>query len=93
MLTARIDVTKIDKTKLYKGEKGTYLDLVFIPTPDNKYGHDYMIAQSLPKEDRESGDRGAILGNGKYLRAKPEKKEEDFNPLHTDGKPEDDLPF
>ena len=92
MLTGRIDVTKIDKSKLYKGEKGTYLDLVFIPTPDNKFGHDYMIAQSLPKEDRESGDRGAILGNGKYLKA---KKEEDFNPLNKqeDAGEEDGLPF
>lgn len=26
-LSVRIDVTKIDKSRLYKGAKGTYLDL------------------------------------------------------------------
>ena len=32
IITARIDVQKIDKSRLYKGKKGTYLDIVLIPT-------------------------------------------------------------
>jgi len=34
-LSVRIDVTKIDKERLYKGEKGTYLDLTtFVDTAE-----------------------------------------------------------
>ena len=31
MIKANINVTKIDKSHLHKGEKGTYLGLTFIP--------------------------------------------------------------
>ncbi len=54
----------IDKGKLFKGAKGTYLDIVLIPTPNGKFG-DFMILQSVTKEERESGIKGAILGNAK----------------------------
>ncbi len=66
MLTGKIDVTKIEKARLFKGEKGTYLDIVLIETPQSQYG-DYMIVQSVTKEEREAGKRGAILGNAKVL--------------------------
>ena len=64
MILAKINVEKIDKTKLFKGEKGTYLDLVIIPTPNSKYG-DYMIKQSQTKEERDAGAESIILGDGK----------------------------
>lgn len=64
MITGKIDVTKIDKDRLFKGEKGTYLDIVLIETPKSEYG-DYMIVQSVTKEEREAGQRGEILGNAK----------------------------
>ena len=44
-VSLRIDVTKIDKEKLYKGAKGTYLDVTtFIDTdtPD-QYGNNGMV--------------------------------------------------
>ena len=66
MITAKLDVTKIDKSKLFKGERGTYLDIVLIDTPNSDYG-DYMIVQSATKEEREAGKKGAILGNGKII--------------------------
>ena len=65
MITVKIDVTKIDKTKLFKGQKGTYLDIVLIETPDNQYGDSHMAVQGLPKADRDAGQKGAILGNAK----------------------------
>lgn len=64
IITAKINVTAIDKAKLFNGEKGTYLDIVLIPTPEGKYG-DYMVVQSVTKEEREAGIKGAILGNAK----------------------------
>lgn len=71
MITAKIDVTKIDKSKLFKGEKGTYLDICLIETPNNAYGDDYMVTQGVSKEDRDKGVKGAILGNAKIRGSKP----------------------
>lgn len=59
MITGKIDVTKIVKDKLYKGEKGIYLNIVLIETPNNQYG-DYMIKQEGSREDDMP-----ILGNAK----------------------------
>jgi len=74
MILAKIDVTKIDKARLFKGEKGTYLDLVLIETPGGQYG-DYMIKQSVTKEEREARKEMPILGNGKIVGgAKPAPK-------------------
>ena len=64
MIKASIDVTKIDKSKLYEGKKGKYLNIVLIETPSSEYG-DFMIVQDVSKEEREAGEKGAILGNAK----------------------------
>lgn len=64
MISIMINVDKINKDKLYKGEKGTYLNAVLIPTPNSQYG-DYMVVESISKEEREAGGKGVILGNGK----------------------------
>ena len=65
----KIDVTKIDKNLLFKSEKtgAKYLDIALIETPNSQYGHTHMIVQSLPKERRDAGERGPILGNCKEL--------------------------
>ena len=87
--TAKIDVTKIDKSRLYKGQKGTYLDIVLIPTPQSEYG-DFMIVQQVSKEERDKGIKGEILGNGKVMgESKPEPKSEQ----HQTSAPQDDLPW
>ena len=67
MYGIKIKVADIDKTALYEGQNGKYLDLVMIPTPNNKYGSTHMVVQSLPKERRDQGERGPILGNAKVL--------------------------
>lgn len=97
MISVRVDVTKIDKAKLYKGAKGTYLDIVLMPSRDSKFGDDFMVVQSISKEDRAAGQRGAILGNAKFLRQKQptqRKAAPASEPLAGDGPPEaDDVPF
>ena len=64
-ISASIDVSKIDKAKLIKGEKGTYLNITTFVDLDEKdqYDNNGMITQSTTKEEREAGDRGVILGN------------------------------
>ena len=69
MITAKLNVTLIQKERLYQGEKGKYLDIVLIDTPNGKYG-DYMVVQAVSKEEREKGVKGPILGNGKTVGAK-----------------------
>jgi len=68
-LTISIDVTKIDKTRLFKGKKGVYMDLTtFIDTknPDQYEQHGF-ISQSSSKEEREQGIKTPILGNCKVF--------------------------
>lgn len=69
MQRLRIDVTKIDKTALYKGVKGTYLDITLLDNRDgtDQYGNDGMIVQDIGKERREAGEKGTILGNWKHV--------------------------
>lgn len=68
-LSVRIDVTKIDKERLYKGEKGTYLDLTtFVDTAEqDQYENNGFISQSVDKEEREKGVQTPILGNVKVF--------------------------
>jgi hypothetical protein len=68
MIKLKIDVTKIDKSRLYKGAKGTYLDLVVYENeqPDN-YGNDYSVKQDCTKEDRDAGVKMSYIGNGKRI--------------------------
>lgn len=67
MITLKIDCTKIEKARLFPGKDGAmYLDCILIATPDNKW-NDYMVVQSVTKEERLAGVRGAILGNAKHL--------------------------
>ena len=70
MIRCKIDVNKIDRGKLFKGEKGLYLDIVLIESTNSQYGDDYMIVQDVTKEEREAGVKGAILGNAKIVARK-----------------------
>lgn len=68
VIVAKLDVTKVDKARLFAGKNGAkYLDIVLIPSANDRYGNDYMVTQSVSKEEREKGVKGAILGNAKIL--------------------------
>ena len=98
-ITLSINVSKIDKEKLFKGKQGSYLDAqVFIDiTGADEYGNSGMITQAVSKEEREQGIKGAILGNVKVfwreasnqqsVASNPPKPQQKANPV------EDDIPF
>lgn len=66
VISLKIDVSKIEKDRLYQGKKGTYLDAVcFYDDEKDQYGNNGMIVQSVSKEERENGVQGPILGNAK----------------------------
>jgi len=90
ILRLKIDVTKIDKARLFKGEKGTYLDCTLLYNEaTDQYGNNGMITQDVSKEDRDAGNKGAILGNAK------EFKRQGSAPAQTSNakQEEPDLPF
>ena len=68
-VSLKIDVKKIEKARLYEGQKGTYLDAtVFIDLDQaDEYGNHGMITQDVSKDERAQNVKGAILGNVKVF--------------------------
>jgi len=68
-LSIKLNVSKIDKSRLFKGEKGTYLDLTtFIDLEElDQYGNNGFISQSVNKEERDAKVQTPILGNVKVF--------------------------
>lgn len=75
MIKLKIDVTKIDKARLFKGAKGTYLNLVVYEndTPD-QFGNDFSVKQECTKEEREAGVKMPYIGNGEHIGQKSQPK-------------------
>lgn len=89
ILRLSIDVSKIDKSKLYQGKKGTYLNCAVLLRETDQFGNDGMIVQDVTKEEREKGIKGAILGNGKWAGQRP-TGQQIANDLDDDN---DEIPF
>ena len=68
LLSVSIDVTKINKSELITGEKGTYLNLTISLNDDiDKFGNTVSAWQSQTKEQREAKVNRTFLGNGKVI--------------------------
>ena len=76
----KIDVSKIDKSLLYKGAKGIYLDAtVFVDLDEeDKYGNSGMITQDESKQNREAGHNGPILGNCKIFWKEQQQQQKSY---------------
>ena len=68
-ISMSIDVTKIDKTRLFVGKKGTYLSLTTFVDLDkfDQYGNAGFVTEEQTKEERESKSQLPILGNIKIF--------------------------
>ena len=92
LITAKIDVKKIVKSKLFTGSKGTYLDLsIWINDKPDQYGNDVSIEQRT-----EKGTAKIYLGNGKTYKPKDDKQSEQPNEpqrITAHNEQPDDLPF
>lgn len=80
IIRVQINVDQIKKEHLYQGQKGTYLNVALVNTPDSTYGQDYMVTQDIPRELRDAGHKSPILGNAKALYL------EDGKPANDEGK-------
>ena len=68
-ISLKIDVSKIDKNRIFVGQKGKYIDLTAFVDLDelDQYGNSGMITQDVTKEEKNAGTKGPILGNSKVF--------------------------
>ena len=96
IIKCKINVTKIEKARLFAGNSGTYLDCTLLENKNgtDQYGNDGMIVQDVSKQDRDNGVKGAIIGNFKILKPAGAKPAPAATKPAPDGPPEsDDVPF
>lgn len=92
MIKVKIDLKKLDKELFFNADSGAvYADLVLIETPNSKFS-DYMLVQDLPKERREAGEKGPIVGNASRLMPKSDPQASAADAAPGPGT-KDDLPF
>ena len=95
----KLDVTKIDKARLFKGAKGVYLDATVFVNIDEKdqYDNNGMITQDVSKQDKDSGVKGNILGNVQVFWRDDAAPQQQQAPQQSQADPlddfDDDLPF
>ena len=88
LITASINLDKIDKSKIVKGEKGNYLNLtMWLNEEADQFGNHVSLQQSLSKEEREAKADKIFLGNGKKYDAKGS------NSSSSSSSSKSDLPF
>ena len=68
-LSLKINVSMIEKARLFEGKKGKYLDAtIFVDLDElDQFGNSGMITQDVTKAEKDAGTRGPILGNGKIF--------------------------
>ena len=68
LFSASLDVSKISKDKLVKGDKGNYLNItISINDEADKYGNVLTITESQTQEEREAKSNRNYLANGKLV--------------------------
>lgn len=72
MIKVKLNCSKLDKARFFKGEKGTYADLVLIDYKDGpKYDNDGFVKQDCTKDEREAKVEMPIIGSFRYIGGKP----------------------
>ena len=98
-VSLKIDLNKVDRNKTFKGKNGAeYLDVTAFINLDeeDQYGNNGMLTQSVNKEDKQAGIKGAILGNSKVFwsstpKEQPAPPAPDFS--QAGGDPSSETPF
>ena len=91
----KIDVTKIDKYRLYKGSKGTYLDCTAFINIDEKdqYENNGFISQDVSKEEKDNGVKGKILGNVRVFWNNEQSQQQNYQQDNTPEPEDSKIPF
>lgn len=63
IITAKINLRAVQDEHVYQGEKGDWLDIVLIPTPNSEWST-HLIVQDTGEANRLSRNERPIIGNG-----------------------------
>lgn len=90
LITASINVSKIQKSMLITGQKGTYLNLtIWVNDEPDQFGNDVSIEQKTDKDQPK-----IYLGNGKTYKPKSQPQAQNEPPDGDDvNGGSDTLPF
>jgi hypothetical protein len=97
LITASINLSKIDKSKIIEGKKGQYLPITISLNDDlDQFGNQGNMTISQSKEERDSKADKSYLGNVKVIWTNGDNvssapRDESQNKTNTPVK--DDLPF
>lgn len=83
LINIKLNLSKIDKESLFKGEKGVYLDLMMsLTTKPDKFGNNASLWQGQTIEERNEKKEKKYLGTGKIIWSNsPSDNERDLNNL------------
>jgi hypothetical protein len=98
-ISIKIDVTKLDKTAFYKGEKGTYCTLVVWPNKngEDQYGNYAGVKQDKGKDRRD--EPSVFVGDARIIRRKnapappSQQKPPGTKTLYEEMNDADEIPF
>tara|TARA_X000001382_G_scaffold74676_1_gene52209 strand:+ start:3128 stop:3394 length:267 start_codon:yes stop_codon:yes gene_type:complete len=77
IVNASLDLTKIEKSKIIKGKKGSYINItMFINDENDQFGNNASVIISQTKEEREAKTPRVYLGNGRTVGNNQPKEEE-----------------
>jgi hypothetical protein len=78
IINASLDLTKVEKSKVIKGKKGSYINVtMFINDEVDQFGNNASIIMSQTKEEREAKTPRVYLGNGKVVYGNTQPNEEE----------------
>lgn len=97
MANLKIDVTKIDKKRLYRGKKGTYLNLtIAVADEPDEYGNNVTAWQEQTKEERENKEYRNFLGSSGKVFWSSDQSSPSRGNNHSEERgydDDDDIPF
>lgn len=65
IINASIDLSKVDKSRIFEKDGKKWLNLSISVNDETRYGNNVGIALSQSKEEREAKTQKTFIGNGK----------------------------
>ena len=101
IISANIDLTKVDKSKIYEGKKGKYYPITIVLNDElGQFGDSGYIQTEQTKEERDAKAPKSFLGNvkvvwsnGSNVASAPRDGEPQQQQSAPQSAPEPDLPF
>ena len=91
----KLNVSAIEKARLFQGKKGVYLDATTFVDLDNKdeYDNNGFVSQDISQEERKEGKKSPIIGNASVFwrdESAPSEASKEADEFFDDG---EELPF